>query len=182
MKSYYKKIMGKLASGYKEKTLKAADLSEEKALNVAKRLAQKATYALLITNDDGKPPTTRTIQPIVDYDTFEIWMGTNPDLRKVKEIKKNNQVTLAFLNEKEHANLILYGSCEIVKESSINKKFWMDRWILFFPRGPLGKKYVNLHFIPDRMELMSFKDKIVMEPFGLKPLALERLNNAWRVV
>ncbi|KAB2934814.1 MAG: hypothetical protein F9K24_03290 [Leptonema illini] len=164
---------------HKAHTLRHADLSVERALSVARRMCRKSSYAFLITNEAGQSPTARLIQPIVDLQNLDIWMGTNPSLRKVAQIQADNRVTIAFLSEKEHANLILYGRCDVVKDAALNKKYWMPSWSLFFPKGPLSRDYVNLHFTPERMELMNFGQKIVMEPFGLKPLVLLRRNGEW---
>jgi general stress protein 26 len=164
---------------YKAHTLRHADLSVDRALSVARRMCRKSSYALLITNEAGQSPTARLIQPIVDLQNLDIWMGTNPSLRKVAQIQADNRVSIAFLSEKEHANLILYGRCDVVKDAALNKKYWMPSWSLFFPKGPLSRDYVNLHFTPERMELMNFGQKIVMEPFGLKPLVLLRRNGEW---
>ncbi len=177
-KSYWMQMAGSL---YKRYALKGANLTEENAFKIIKSMLKKAKYAILITNDGGRSPCARTIQPIVDLQTLEIWIGTDPRLRKVEQITENDHVTLAFQNEKEHAGLVMYGKCTIVREKTVNRKRWLNSWILFFPDGPSSQNYLNLHLVPEKIELMNFHRKIVMEPFGLKPLVLEKMLDGWHI-
>ncbi|RLB97993.1 MAG: hypothetical protein DRH34_14455 [Deltaproteobacteria bacterium] len=121
------------------------------------------------------------VQPIVHFDTFEIWLGTNPFLRKIREIEKNPNVTLAFSLEKEHANLIIYGRASIVHDVPERKKHWIGSWLLFFPNGPGGDDFVLIRVEPSKMELMNFKKNIVPEPFGLKPVKIIKDAENWQI-
>ena len=121
------------------------------------------------------------VQPIIDFDTFIIWLGTNPTLRKIKEIEKNPNVTLAFGNDRENANLIIYGKASIVREVQERRKRWIGSWLLFFPSGPRGDDFVLIRVEPSEMELMNFKKNIVPEPFGLKPIKIIKHTDSWKI-
>ncbi len=121
------------------------------------------------------------VQPIIDFDTLSIWFGTNPSLRKVKEIEENQNVTIAFGSERENANLIIYGKAHIVRDIQKRKKHWIGSWILFFPDGPRGDDFVSIKVDPVEIELMNFKHSIVPEPFGLKPVKMIKTNGNWKV-
>ena len=121
------------------------------------------------------------VQPIIDFETFEIWLGTNPTLRKIKEIEKDPNVTIAFGNERDNANLIIYGKASIVREFREKVKHWIGSWIMFFPKGPRGDDFVSIRVEPSEMELMNFKHSIVPEPFGLKPIIIIKDSENWLV-
>ena len=121
------------------------------------------------------------VQPIIESDSFVIWIGTNQNLRKIKEIEKNAYVTIAVANERENANLIIYGKASIERNVRDRVKHWIGSWRLFFPGGPTGKDFVSIRAEPLEIELMSFKDYIVPEPFGLKPIKLKPRNGKWEI-
>ena len=171
----------KILEIYKRKKQKSFDSSLNHSLNTARSMLKKSRYCILITNNDKQWPSARMVQPIVDFDTFTIWLGTNPFLRKIKEIEKNSSVTLAFYSDKEHANLIIYGKASIVREVQERKKHWIGSWLLFFPGGPGGDDFVSIRVEPLEMELMNFKKSIVPEPFGLKPVKIIRDAENWQI-
>ena len=121
------------------------------------------------------------VQPVIDFETFEIWFGTNPSLRKVKEIEENPNVIIAFGNDKENANIIIYGKAQIVRDIKERRKHWIGSWLLFFPNGPKGDDFVSIRVEPSEIELMNFKRNIVPEPFGLKPVRLINDLGNWSV-
>lgn len=122
------------------------------------------------------------VEPIIEEQSFVIWLGTNPELRKVREIRKNPYVTVAFGSERDNANLIIYGKAKIKKDTKERVKHWVSSWLLFFPKGPRGDDFVSIRIEPERMEVMNFKDYIVPEPFGLKPVKLEKRNGQWEIL
>ena len=178
----FKSAIGKKLLGiYKQHKQKSFDSSLNHCLNTARSMLKKSRYCILITNNDKQWPSARMVQPIVDFDTFTIWLGTNPFLRKIKEIEKNPNVTLAFYSDKEHANLIIYGKASIVRKVQERRKHWIGAWLLFFPGGPGGDDFVSIRVEPLEMELMNFKKSIVPEPFGLKPVKIIKDAEYWQI-
>ena len=177
-----KQLLGKFfLNRYKSRVQTKSNISLEHCLEVAREMINKSKYCFLITNGEGNWPSARMVQHIVELDTFEIWLGTNPSLRKIKEIKENPYVTIAFGQESANANLIIYGKASI--ENGIREKFkhWIGSWLLFFPGGPRGKDFVSIRVESMEMEIMSFKRFIVTEPFGLKPIKLKNNNGVWEI-
>jgi len=72
----------------------------------------------------------KIVQPIIDGNTFEIWLGTNPTLRKTKEIEKNPHLTVAFGSDSENANLIVYGKASIIRDVQVPRKWSFSGWDL----------------------------------------------------
>ncbi|KAA3659964.1 MAG: hypothetical protein DWQ10_07770 [Calditrichaeota bacterium] len=177
-----KKTLGRqLLSSYKKKVQNAFDPSLDHCLASARALMQKAKYCYLITHSERDWPSARMVQPIVEPDSFVVWFGTDPKLRKVAEIKKNPNVTIAFGDEGDNANLILYGKATLVEDMQERRKQWKNSWHLFFPGGSRGENFVSIRVEPVEMELMHFKKNIVPEPFGLNPVKLIISDAAWRV-
>jgi general stress protein 26 len=167
---------------YRRRLRRRVWLDAASALRAARTTAERTRYAFLITVGTDGAPTARLVEPILQPgEDFVFWIGTGPGLRKVRELRADPRVTLAFGHAGEHANLVVRGTASVWDDPALRRRWWKPAWRLFFPDGPLGDDYVVVRVIPERMELMSFRRRIVPEPFGLRPLVLERVDGAWAV-
>ncbi|MCG8337953.1 MAG: pyridoxamine 5'-phosphate oxidase family protein [Proteobacteria bacterium] len=177
-----KKTIGhKLLDRFKQGKQAAFDPSLDHCLISIRAMLKASKYCFLISHSNRDWPSARMVQPIVDLDTMDIWLGTNPNLRKVKEIETNPHVTLAFGSDRENANLIIYGKAFILKDKEVRKKHWMGSWVLFFPGGPASEDFVSIKVEAQEIEIMNFKRNLVDEPFGLKPVRLVQDDIGWQV-
>ncbi|NOK58776.1 MAG: stress protein [Chloroflexi bacterium AL-W] len=177
-----RRAIGRILLGiYKQRKQKAFNPSLEHCLATARSMLKQSKYCFLISHSERQSPSARMVQPIIDFDTFVIWLGTNPTLRKAKEIEHNPYVTLAFGNDKEDANLIVYGKASIVRDLQERKKHWIHAWFLFFPGGPSGDDFVSIRVEPLELELMNFTKNLVPEPFGLKPIKIIKDQEHWQI-
>lgn len=181
VKNLSKKLNSLILTKYKQRVRKKFNGSLNYCLEVSRKIIKKSKYCFLITNGEKEWPSARMVQPIMEQDTFVLWLGTNPSLRKVKEIENNPYVTLAFGKEKENANLIIHGKATIENSVRDRVKHWIGSWLLFFPSGPKGDDFISIRIEPLEMELMSFKTYIVPEPFGLKPIKLKNNDGNWKI-
>ncbi len=172
----------RVLDAYKRRKQRSAVVTPDHALAVARAMLERTKYCFLITRSSDGSCSARLVEPIVDkHDPFVLWFGTNPTLRKVREIEADPRVTIAVEDERERANLVLYGTAHIERDVNVRRKRWVGLWRLFFPQGPTGDDYVVIRFEAERMEVMSFRRNIVAEPFGLRPLVLVR-RGAWEVI
>lgn len=175
------RISKKFLKLYKQRVQKKFNPSLDYSLKTIREMLKKSKYCFLISNSEGNWPSARMVQPIIELDSFVIWIGTNPNLRKVKEIQKNPFVTITFGKENEDANLIIHGKATIENDKRTKVKHWIGSWLLFFSNGPSGEDFVSIRVEPLEMELMNFKKYLVPEPFGLKPIKLKINNGEWEI-
>jgi general stress protein 26 len=155
-------------------------LTTEYVLEVSRAMLKHTKYCFLISHGFDGWCSTRLVQPILDEDEdFVLWFGTNPSLRKMREIETNSRVTVAIEDDEEHANLVLYGRASIERDVAIREKRWMAPWRTFFPGGPASQDYIALRFEAQRLEVMNFKRNVVPEPFGLRPAVLFKRAGSW---
>ena len=175
-----KRVSDVVLNAYKRKKQASADLSLDHCLRVARRTASRTKYCFLITTASGGPPSARLVQPIVEAEAVEFFIGTHPQSRKVAEIAANAAVTLAFNQSDEDASLVVYGTATVHHEPEIKEEYWKSTWRLFFPEGPLSDNYAVIRVRAERMELLSFQRNVIPEPFGLRPVVLERTVEGWQ--
>jgi general stress protein 26 len=170
-----------LLDSYKKRKQDACDDGVENCLATVRAMLKKAKYAFLVTHGADGWCSTRLVQPISDFDGSLIWIGTNPALRKVREIQTDSKTTLAFDDAKEDASLVFYGETRVETDPSLRRRYWKEGWRLFFPKGPAGDDYTLLRMELKKIELMNFSRNVVPEPFGLRPAVLINKNGVWGV-
>lgn len=177
--SFKKTAINGLLSFYKRRKQARSDLGLENCLKAVRATVRHTKYCFLISAGENGWPSARFVEPISDLDTFVFFVGTNPTLRKIKEVEAHPKVTLAFGNIAEKANLVVYGTATLRAEPEMKRRYWKGVWRLFFPQGPNGGDYVVIEVRADKMELMSFRHNVIAEPFGLRPVLLERVGQEW---
>lgn len=65
-------------------------------LSAACEMMAAAKYCTLITLDTTGSPSARTMDPFAPDENMVIWLGTNGNSKKVREIKKDARVTLFY--------------------------------------------------------------------------------------
>lgn len=168
-----------LLASYKSRKQRASDESLAHSLAVARETVRATKYAFFVSQGATGWPSARLVEPIFDREQGLFWIGTNPALRKVAEVRESPKVTLAYGNQRERANLVVFGTASIVSEPELRRRYWKGEWRMFFPGGPLGDDYVLLRIEPVRMEVLSFRRDVVPEPFGLCPVKLARVDGKW---
>jgi len=111
-------------------------------------------FAFLATND-GNQPRVRPVAPIVE-DDMSVWVATSARSRKVKQIKQNPKISLAFVQHpggQKAATVI--GEAEMVADLEQKKRVWgLAPYDLsqYFPEGPESEDYCVLKINVDKIE------------------------------
>jgi len=109
-------------------------------------MKEASLFAFLATCDSGQP-RVRPVSPIVE-DDMSVWVATSANSRKVKQIKQNPKISLAFVQQPrgEKAAMVI-GEAEIVADMEQKKRVWgLAPYDLsqYFPDGPESKEYCVL--------------------------------------
>ncbi len=140
---------------------------EQKTLEAAKAIISRAYFGTLITLNEKGEAKARLMEPFAPEEHFVIYLATNPKSRKVKEIKRNHQATLHYIDEPRTGYVSFYGKIYIVENDSIKKVHWKKGWEQFYQNKT--DAYMLLKFIPDYMELISIRDSLTGNPENWQP-------------
>jgi general stress protein 26 len=111
-------------------------------------------HAYLATCDDDQP-RVRPVSPIVE-DDMSIWVTTGGTSRKVKQIRQNPKICLAFveLPDGDKAAIVI-GEALIIPDIEKKKRVWklasFDLW-KHFPDGPDSNDFCLLKIVAKRIE------------------------------
>ncbi len=134
--------------------IESKDSIEMKLFNAAREIMTTSNNCALISLDENGLPHARVMDPFVPEHDLTVWFGSNPQSKKVTQIKNNPQVTLYYLDSDASGYVTIHGRAQIVEDKTEKEKRWKDEWKIFYPRWPEG--YILIKVVPKWMEVISY--------------------------
>jgi len=154
----------------------------DELLTTARAIMKEADYCFFMTHGESSEINARLMHPFEPDGEFNVWLGASPSSRKVREVLKENNVTLAFINPRSTAYVTIVGTAALDSNVDLKRKYWRAYWTDMYPGGPENQEYILIKVIPYRIELMNFAESALPQPFGLKPQGLARTDGAWSII
>jgi len=124
---------------------------EQKIVSIMK---DNYLYANLATCD-GDQPRVRIVSPVVEND-MSIWITTRSTSRKVKQLRQNPKICLAFIEPPDGDKAVtVIGEARIILDIEKKKRVWnLANFDLYeyFPNGPDSDEFCLLKIIIKRIE------------------------------
>ncbi len=136
----------------------------------------------LVTVDANGQPQARMVEALSVEPDMRVWMITNPETRKVKEIRNDSRATMVFSDNEGEGYATLIGNARLVDDVNRKKVLWKFEQGAFFPGGPEGEDSILIEFIPSRVEIMHFHLKIGIYPFDFRPKVLVKEGDSWSLL
>ena len=156
-------------------------MNPEHLIEFTQATLKVAEFCFLITVSESGQAEARLMQPFEPEPDLTIWFGTSPKSRKVREIQRDNRVTLGYTHSEAGAYVTLMGTASIENDVAKKQQYWRDDFAAFWPGGSLSDGYALIKFVPTRIELMHIGQEVAPEPFGLRPAILTRTGEAWEL-
>jgi general stress protein 26 len=104
---------------------------------------------------DGDQPRVRIVSPVVE-DDMSIWVTTRSTSRKVKQLRENPKICLAFVEPPEgDKSVTVIGEASIVPDLEKRRRIWkLAPFDLYehFPDGPDSDDFCLLKIMANRIE------------------------------
>jgi len=104
---------------------------------------------------DGDQPRVRTVSPVVEND-MSIWITTRSTSRKVKQLRENPKICLAFVEPPEGDRAVtVIGEARIIPDLEKRRRIWkLAPFDLYehFPDGPDSDDFCLLKIMANRIE------------------------------
>ena len=117
-------------------------------------MKENSLHAYLATCD-GDQPIVRPVSPIVEED-MSIWVTTFCSSRKVKQIKNNPKICLAFVEQPSGDKAaVVFGQAELIQDIQAKKKVWnLATFDLsqHFPKGLESEEFCLLKIVVKKVE------------------------------
>jgi general stress protein 26 len=150
------------------------ELSVALVLDVARRTMRRKRYCVIVTQGPTAPHA-RVVQPYHPDPDFVVWMGTSGWSRKTAEICRDASTTLVYEDDARATCVTLIGTATIEPDG---RKF-MPFWLAFWPDGPADESFVNIRFVPERIEVWSAAAGVTPPPYGLVSAHVVRQGGDW---
>ena len=143
------------------------DTSDAKYITVAREIMSGAATCALITLDNEGRPRVRVMDPFPPEKDLVVWLATNPESRKVEQIRNDPRVTLYYLAEGATGYVMIHGSAKLVEDQNEKEEHWKDQWTAFYPDYPAG--YLLIQVFPEWLEVVSYTHGIVGDSVTWQP-------------
>jgi general stress protein 26 len=118
-------------------------------------LIENNPYSKLITFGPDNAPRGRIMTNLPLGKDMVIWFATGLSTSKIKDIKKNPNVSVFVDDPYDMTNASIAGKAEIITTPALLKKFWQEPFGFFFPGGPTDPNYCLLKITPKKVEYLK---------------------------
>jgi general stress protein 26 len=136
-----------------------ADSATRQRLAIARAIIKAARFAALITQDDARGSSARTIDPAPPDSAMVIRFVTNARSRKVGQMARDARVTLYYFDATGMRYVSVHGVAREVRDAATKARLWYREWTPFYPARERGAALYEV--LPRRLELVSEKDGVV---------------------
>lgn len=135
-----------------------ANYERDTLIKYAKEIMEATRYCALITLDKSGYPQVRTMDPFLPDDDMVVWLGTNINSRKVREIRYDSRVSLYYEAPDGGGYVVIQGNAHLIDDPEIKKKYWKDEWETFYPDRKAI--FTLIKVIPKKLEIIYYKGGI----------------------
>jgi len=128
-------------------------------ITAAKEIMSTTRYCALITLDEEGHPQVRTMDPFLPDEDVVVWLGTNSNSRKVKEIRNDSRITLYYEAPNGAGYVVIKGRAYLVDDPETKIKYWKDEWTPYYSEEK--DSYILIKVIPAKLEIIDYKRGIM---------------------
>jgi general stress protein 26 len=147
------------------------EISRDSLLKVSHMIIDSARCSVLVSVDNEGRPHAREMDPFAPDDNMIIWFATNPNTRKVQQIRNNPNVAVFYYDTKGLSYVSINGKAELVNDPAEKEKHWKTYWKRYYPDR--DKDMILIKVVPERMELISYKYKLFWKNESFMPQYIE---------
>ena len=134
------------------------DYQRDTLIVAAKEIMETSGYCALITLDKSGYPQVRTMDPFSPDEDLVVWLGTNKNSRKVREIRNDSRVTLYYEAPNGGGYVVVQGNASLIDDPEVKQKYWKEEWGDFYPDK--NSTYLLIKVFPKKLEIISYRHGI----------------------
>lgn len=127
--------------------------SRAELLGIAREVVAAAPFVSLATVDEDGHPAVRAMDPLPPDENWVVWLATNPDSRKVEQLRARPQVALHYLDADGASYVTFVGRARLVDDPAVKARHWKESWTPFYPDRDEGVLLIEV--TPIRLEVVS---------------------------
>lgn len=139
-----------------------APIPQEALLNAAREIMTAAQYCALSTARDSGAPSIREMDPFPPDEGMNVWLGTNRNSRKIREIEGNPEVSLFYAAPGGRGYVTISGRALLVDDEKEKESRWKPAWDAFY--ADRVSEFILIKVVPERLEVLDFRNGIAGDP------------------
>ncbi len=140
---------------------------ESTLVDAAREVAENAGFVTLITQGDDGRARSRIMDPHLPGENFVVWMATNPQSRKVEELRRDPRVTLHYFQADPPAYVTLHGRATLVNDAEAKLKYWKEEWAPHWPDREESLLLIRVE--PEWLEVVDPANEVFPDPQTWQP-------------
>ena len=140
----------------------AKPVPRDTLIAAAMNIMERTRFCVLITLDETGHPRARAMDPFMPDENMVIWMGTGPQTRKAKDIKKDPRVTLYYDHPEKAGYVVVYGTAKLVDDKELKGKWFKEEWARFYEDRE--KEYILIAVTPKSIQVLDYTKGIMGDP------------------
>jgi len=138
---------------------------------VAREIMKTARFCAFVTLDQTGQPQVRTMDPFTPEENMVVWLGTNSNTRKVKEIQNDPRVSLHYAEPGGSGYVTITGTAHVVDDQQAKLKWWKEEWDEYY--ADKENNYILIKVIPVRLDILCYKHGITGDPENWRTPSIE---------
>jgi general stress protein 26 len=90
-----------------------------------------------------------------------VYLASNSNSAKIAHIRKDNKISLYYVNPATYEGVLLVGTVEMVKDMVLKRAFWQDNWLKLYRGGVDDPSYALLKFSPLEYKYFDGRGKVI---------------------
>jgi len=140
--------------------------SRDTLISAARAIMTTTRYCSFVTLDASGAPQVRTMDPFAPDENMVVWLGTNPNSRKVAHIRNGPRVAIHYMMSSAAGYVTLHGRARIVDDAAAKAAHWKPDWESFYANRETD--FVLIEVLPESLEVMDYSQGIVGDPVTWK--------------
>lgn len=154
-------------------TLTAAPGDTSSIVAAAREVMADARYATMVTLGPDGRPQARIVDPFAPEEDLTVWIATNANTRKVREIAADPRVTLLYFDRDGASYVTLIGDGVAVNDPAMKARYWKTEWAAFYPDEYRGEDYLLIKVTVRRLEVSAERLGILNDPVTWRPAIVD---------
>ncbi len=147
------------------------EVSSDSLLKIAHAIIDSARCRILVTVDENGKPHAREMDPFKPEENLVVWLGTNPNTRKVRQIADNPNVVMFYYDTRGMSYVSIEGTARLVNDPIEKTKHWKEYWKRYY--ADRDKDYILIRIVPSRLEVVSYKHELFWKTESYLPHSVE---------
>lgn len=121
-------------------------MDKDLAIKYALKLIERSKVATIGTLDENGYPNIKGMLKISTEGLHTVWFSTLTYSKRTQQIIRNKNGCVYFFDNDSYEGVMLVGDFEVLQNLETKKRFWVEGFEMYYPKGYTDPDYSVLKF------------------------------------